>query len=153
MLKITSAKKSIFWKHGGGTRVPQVRILQGFVRSQGQTRLAAGFAWRGVSNAQAPYPPPCLLTGSPCRRGLAFPREQRFGFKIIAVPSRFCLPGAASFFWCLPVVEPCQKSKKQRFGSKNCGLGLIEAPLGGVWRQGCDFVRFRVVSGRKCNPF
>ena len=29
------------------------------MRSQSQTRLAAGSAWRGVSNAQAPVPPPC----------------------------------------------------------------------------------------------
>ena len=121
------------------------------MRSQGLTRLAAGSAWRGVSNAQAPYPPPCLL--SLCRRGLAFPRGQRFGVKIMAAPSLFCLPGAASFSGACPWCSPARKAKIDNFGVKNCGLGLIGAPLGASGAQDVILLALGSISGPKTSPF
>ena len=82
-----------------------------------------------VSNAQAPYPPPCLL--SLWRRGLAFPRGQRFGVKIMAAPSLLCLPGAASFSGACPWCSPARKPKIVNFGGLGRTFGSKGVPRGG----------------------
>ena len=120
------------------------------------SRVLVTLVYIYISNAQAPYPPPCLL--SLCRRGLAFPRHYLWvswaclgNLGIIPRPLVSRPPGRAWAIYgaALPVLE----SKIVNFGVKNCGLGLIGAPLGASGAQDVILLALGSFSGPKRSPF